>query len=139
MALVQLIFPVIFIPQFYNNVECISFFHFTQDPPPVRDIALMSRYIVHNSGNTSILVTFYFYQEIGFKNIQVPIKYMPTWYFIKKCLFKKVLFFATRLNYLYYLRKIKCLKLCVQNAYNILRLIFYIKRMSVHCLFSLST
>lgn len=74
MALVQLIFPVIFIPQFYNNVECISFFHFTQDPPPVRDIALMSRYIVHLSGNTSILITFYFYQEIGFKNIQVPIK-----------------------------------------------------------------
>lgn len=51
MVLVQLIFLVIFTPQFYNNVECISFFHFTQDPPPVKDIALMSRYIVHHSGN----------------------------------------------------------------------------------------
>ncbi|KAF0757765.1 protein CREG1-like isoform X1 [Aphis craccivora] len=49
MVFAQFIFLVIFISQFYDNAECISFFHFTQDPPPVRDIALMSRYIVHHS------------------------------------------------------------------------------------------
>jgi len=55
MVFVQFIFPLMLINQFYNNVGCISFFHFTQDPPPVRDIALMSRYIVHHSGNISKL------------------------------------------------------------------------------------
>ncbi|XP_050432676.1 protein CREG1-like [Adelges cooleyi] len=35
--------------QQFGPVKCISFFHFSYDPPPVKDIALMARYIVHES------------------------------------------------------------------------------------------
>ncbi|VVC35571.1 FMN-binding split barrel [Cinara cedri] len=40
---------VLFVYQLYDRAECVSFFHFSLDPPPVKDIALMSRYIVHHA------------------------------------------------------------------------------------------
>lgn len=33
-----------------HGAQCLSFFHFVLDPPPVTNTATMARYIVHNSG-----------------------------------------------------------------------------------------
>jgi len=41
--------PFVFLTVFLLRAQCVSFFHFTLDPPPVKDIAVMSRYIVHHS------------------------------------------------------------------------------------------
>ncbi|XP_050542684.1 protein CREG1-like [Daktulosphaira vitifoliae] len=40
--------------QFFYSVECISFFHVFPDPPPRDNIALMARYIVHDSEWTTL-------------------------------------------------------------------------------------
>lgn len=50
MFAIHVIFLVIINFLSYNRVECVSFFHFSLEPPPVKDIALMSRYVVHHSG-----------------------------------------------------------------------------------------